>query len=311
MDHSPRAVSARTLVGRGGVEIVFRFLALLLLCPSLVSAQIEVTDDLGHTVRLAAPAERIVSLAPHATEMLFAAGAGDRLVGAVSHSDYPPAARAVPRVGDYNAVDLERIVALRPDLVIAWHSGNGPGLAARLRALGLTVYESEPRQLADIPRALTAFGRLAGTEAIANAAAAEFRARRAALAQRYADRPQVRVFYQIWKQPLMSVNGEHLISHVIRLCGGKNVFANLSTLVPRLSIEAVLARNPEVIVASGMGEERPEWLDDWRAWPALTAVRRGNLFHVPPDLIQRHSPRVLDGAERLCEQLELARQRRP
>lgn len=302
-------LSVRTLAGRG-VELVFCFLALLLLCPSLASAQIKVTDDLGHTVRLPAPAERVVSLAPHATEMLFAAGAGDRLVGAVSHSDYPPAARSVPRVGDYNAVDLERIVALRPDLVIAWHSGNGAGLAARLRTLGLTVYESEPRQLADIPHALTAFGRMAGTDAVADAVAADFRARRAALAERYADRAPVRVFYQIWDRPLMSVNGEHLISHVIQLCGGINVFADLDALVPRLSIEAVLVKDPEAIVASGMGVERPEWLDDWREWQSLTAVRRNNLFYVPPDLIQRHSPRVLDGAERLCKQLDTARQRR-
>jgi iron complex transport system substrate-binding protein len=282
----------------------------LLLCPVLATARIEVTDDLGHAVHLDEPADRIVSLAPHATELLFAAGAGERVVGTVQYSDYPPAARSIPRVGGYDAVDLERIVALQPDLVITWHSGNGPGLAARLRELGLTVYVSEPRRLSDIPHALTAFGRLAGTAAVAAAAAARFRNRTAALAERYAHRPPVRVFYQIWDEPLLSVNGDHLISEIMRLCGGRNVFADLRTLVPRLSVEAVLAANPEAIVASGKGVSRPEWLDRWHAWPSLTAVRRGNLFHVPPDLIQRHSPRVLDGAERLCGQLQIARQRR-
>ncbi len=285
------------------------FLLLLALLPALAPAAIKVTDDLGTTLALEAPAERIVSLAPHATELLFAAGAGERVVGVVHHSDHPPAAADLPKVGGYDAIDMERVVALEPDLVIAWHSGNGAETVERLREIGLTVYASEPRRLEDIPKALEAFGRLAGTHETASAAAGAFDERLAALRQRYGERPPIAVFYQIWKGPLMTVNDHHLIGRVIELCGGHNVFGELRPLIPRLSREAVLAADPEVIIASGMGVERPEWLNDWRDWPALRAVHRGNLFHIPPDLIQRHSPRVLDGAEMLCEQLESVRRR--
>lgn len=273
-------------------------------------AAITVTDDLGRTVTLAKPAARIVSLAPHTTELLFAAGAGERVVGAVAYSDYPPEAKSIPRVGGYSRLDYERILSLSPDLVIAWASGNEEAAIERLRNLGLTVYVSEPRHIADIARALRRFGRLAGTMAAAEAAADMFERRHQALRARYANQPDIGVFYQIWKDPLMTVNGEHLIARVIQLCGGHNVFADLPTLAPTISVESVIAADPEVIVASGMGNERPQWLDDWKQWPSIEAVERDNLYFVPPQLIQRHSPRILDGAERLCRQLHEARQKR-
>ena len=275
------------------------------------SAQIELTDDAGQRVVLAQPAQRIVSLAPHVTEILFAAGAGERVVGVVAYSDYPQAARALPQVGGYTQVDLEAIVGLRPDLVIGWRSGNRDAHLARLQAMGIPVYLNEPRSLDDVARSLEQFGRLAGSEDAAHAAATAFRTRHAALAARYSTRPPVRVFYEAWNRPLMTINGEHLIADVIRLCGGENVFAKLPMLAPTIDVEAVLAASPEAIVASGMGDTRPEWLDDWRRWKTLTAVKRDNLFFVSPELIQRHSPRLLDGAEQLCRHLETARQRRP
>ncbi len=275
-----------------------------------VRADIGVQDDLGQTVTLAQPARRIVSLAPHATEMLFATGAGDYLVGTVAYSDYPEAAKRIPRVGGYTSLDLERIVALRPDLIVAWKSGNAAHQLEKLRALGFVVYVTEPRNIDDVPSNIERLGLLVGTTAAASSAAAAFRARHDALRRRYGGRPLVNVFYQIWDQPLMTVNGEHLISDVLRLCGGHNVFASLSVLAPKIDIEAVLAADPEVIVASGMGEARPEWLDDWRRWQRLKAVRNDNLFFVPPELLQRHTPRILDGAERLCAAFDQARARR-
>lgn len=281
----------------------------LLPLPALAEA-IAVTDDLGREVRLAEPARRIVSLAPHVTELLYAAGAGARVVGAVSYSDYPEAAKALPRVGGYHKVDVEAVVALRPDLVVGWGEGNRPAERERLQAMGIAVFVNDPHSLDDIARSLERIGKLAGTSAIADAAATAFRARHAALKTRYADQTPVRMFYQVWHAPLMTVNGEHLISEVIRLCGGENVFSALPTLTPRIGLESVLAADPQAIVASGMDASRPEWLDDWRRWPQLAAVRDGHLFHIPPDLIQRHSPRVLDGAERLCAQLEAVRQQR-
>ena len=273
-------------------------------------AEIVVTDASGASIKLAAPARRIVSLAPNITELLFAAGAGDRVVGNVDFGNYPPAAKALPKVGGYS-LDLEAIVALNPDLVMGWESGNAPASISRLRAMGLTVHLSESKRIEDIAGELEQIGKLAGTEATAKAAANAFRERYAALATRFSQRPPVTVFYQIWKQPLMTVNGKQIISDVIRLCGGRNVFTNLPALTPNVSVEAVITANPEVIVASGMDDSRPEWLDDWRRWTTLAAVRRDNLYFVPPDVVQRHTPRILDGAEILCAHLETARGKRP
>ena len=285
-------------------------LALACLLPPTGHAQVRVTDDTGATVQLAAPARRIVSLAPHITEVLYAAGAGERIVGTVEYSDYPEAARQLPRVGGYSRLDLEAIAALKPDLVIAWQSGNAAAHVEKLRGLGLPLYVSQPDRVADVARSIEHYGALAGTTATAGPAARAFRERLAALQAQYAGRPPVRIFYQVWRDPLTTINGRQIISDAIRLCGGVNVFADLAGLAPKVSTEAVLSATPEAIVASGMGDERPEWLDDWRRWPQLPAVARGNLFFVPPALIQRHTPRLLEGTELLCRHLELVRNRR-
>ncbi len=268
-------------------------------------------DDSGHEVRLKAPARRIITLAPHATEMLYAAGAGDRLIGTVEYSDYPPAAKKVPRVGSYDRFDLETISALKPDLVIAWETGNPAAPVEKMRALGLTVYASQPNRMEDVAGQLERLGQLAGTEATANAAAAQFRQRLEALRRNNAGKPKIRVFYQIWISPLMTVGGPQIITSAIQLCGGENVFGHLTQMAPVVSVEAVLAADPEAIVATGMGDARPEWLNDWNKWPRMTAVKRGNLFHIHPDLMQRQTPRILDGAEKLCADLDVARSRRP
>jgi iron complex transport system substrate-binding protein len=291
--------------------LIWRMAALSILAVALqAQAEVTVVDDTGAQVRLPAAARRIVSLAPHVTELLFAAGAGARIIGTVDYSDYPPPAKRIARVGGYSQVDLETVVALKPDLVIAWESGNAPAAIAKLRALGVPVFVNQPDRIPDVARSIEQFGRLAGTSMVADPAAAEFRERYASLSTRYANRPKLRVFYEIWKEPLMTINGKQIISDAIRLCGGENVLADLPVLAPKVTVEAVLAANPDVIVASGMGEARPEWLDDWKRWPQLAAAAKGNLFFVPPELIQRHTPRVLDGAERLCKDLEEARGKR-
>jgi len=283
----------------------------LLLCGwlGLVHAGVTVTDDTGAALTLARPAQRIVSLAPHLTELLYAAGAGGQVVAAVEYSNFPEAAKALPRIGSYAAFDLERIAALKPDLAVAWGSGNPPGQVAQLRRLGIPVFISEPQRLEEIAPNLERLGRLAGTDAVAQAAARAFESRRTALAARAAGRREVTVFYEIWNQPLMTVGGSHLISAAMALCGGRNVFAAVTQPAATIGLEAVLRADPEVIVASGMDEARPEWLDDWRRWTQLAAVQRGNLFFVPPDLLQRHTPRILDGAAQLCDALDTARQR--
>lgn len=270
-------------------------------------AGIDVVDDAQRRIVLARPAARIISLAPFITELLFAAGAGDRVVAGVDYSDYPAAAAALPRIGNYEKFDTEKILALKPDLVVAWISGNPRGEVDTLQRLGLTVLRSEPRTLEDVSRTLRLLGRVAGTDAQAMQAASDFDARLQSLQAQAAGTRVVSVFYQVWSQPLITVNGKHLISDVLRRCGGRNVFADLPNLAPRLDTEAVLRANPQVIIASGMREQRPQWLDHWRRWPELEAVRRGNLYFVPPELIQRHTPRILEGMQRLCEQLALAR----
>ncbi|OLL33071.1 cobalamin-binding protein [Burkholderia sp. SRS-W-2-2016] len=284
------------------------------LATSSAHAAITVTDDSGATVTLSAPAQRVISLAPHVTELLYAAGGGPKMVGAVSYSDYPPAALQLPRVGDNKALDLERIVALKPDLIVVWRHGNAQRQLERLRELRVPLFFSEPRRLDDIAVSLTKLGQLLGTSPTADAAASAYRNDIARLRTQYSQRPSVSVFYQVWDKPLMTLNGEHMLSDVIALCGGRNVFAGLQPLVPTVSTEAVLAANPDAIVTAAPGATRPDTplpqLDTWRAWPRLAAVANNNLFAIDGDLLNRPAPRLAQGAQLLCEDLELARSRR-
>jgi iron complex transport system substrate-binding protein len=295
----------------------FRGRAAVLLILSLLSAAytgaaraICVTDDAQRQLCLDQPAKRIVSLSPGATELLFAAGAGDRIVATVSHSDYPEAAQALPRIGKYDRIDLEALVAQEPDLVVGWNSGNPDEQLRRIETLDLALYRSEPRRFTDVASTLIRFGELAGTQERARKAAKAFREQIARLRDRYANADPVRVFYQVWPDPLMTVNNDHLIGRTIRLCGGKNIFGDLDSLTPRVNREAVLERNPEAIVAGGMGETDRSWLEPWRAFDHLKAVQKDNLFFVPPSTIQRPTPRLVQGARRLCRKLEVAREHR-
>ncbi|MBS1129095.1 MAG: Periplasmic binding protein [Proteobacteria bacterium] len=274
-------------------------------------ADLVIKDDIGQEIRLKAPAKRIVALAPHIAESLYAAGAGDRLVGTVEYSDYPPEAKKVPRVGGYSRVDLEAIAALKPDLVLAWESGNNMPQVDKLKGLGLTVYVSQPNKIENVADQLVRLGQLAGTEPAANAAAERFRKRLDSLRAANVGKPKVRVFYQIWKTPLMTVGGPQIISDAIKLCGGDNIFGHLAKMAPTVSVEAVLEADPEAIIATGMGDAKPEWLHDWDKWTRMTAVKRDNLFHINPDIMQRHTPRILDGTEKLCAHLDVARPHRP
>jgi iron complex transport system substrate-binding protein len=272
------------------------------------AAPLAVTDDRGKTIELSAPAKRIIALAPSITELMFAAGAGDTLVGVVRFSDYPPPAKSITSVGDASRVDLERIVALQPDLVVAWKSGNQTADIERLEQLGQQVYVMEPEKLEDIPRLLRTIGTLADREMAANAAAERYEHKVGELQQRYAARPPVRVFYEIWHAPLMTVNGDHMISAVIRLCGGINVFDDVPVLTPVVSLESVIAARPQVVVGGGSATTAAEFAAQWqqaaRPYAALAGL---HAVYVEPDLIQRQTPRILEGARVICEQLENVR----
>lgn len=280
---------------------------LITACQSLGAQPVEVIDDVGRKVTLAQPAQRIVALAPHIVEVVYAVGSGEKLVGAVNYSDFPESAKLLPRVGTYKAFSAEAILRLNPDLILAWHSGNGPQRIAPIEALGIPVYFSEPRTLEDIGSAMEKIGVLSGASHYRQARQ-EFQTTLDTLTEQYSQQQPVSVFYQVWNKPLQTLNGGHLISDVIRLCGGRNVFEDAKILAPQVSVESILRLNPQVIIASGMGEARPEWLDEWQRWPMLQAVKHQQLKFIPPDLIQRHTPRVLQGAQMMCEHLQAARQ---
>ena len=281
-----------------------------MMIPSSVFADITVRDDAGRAVTLHTPAHRIVSLAPHITELLYAAGAGNDIVGAVDFSDYPDAAKRIPRVGGGAGIDIEAVVAMRPDLVVAWQSGNPSWQVGRLRKLGLPVFVTEPRRIDDVADLLVRLGKLSGTETDAAKSASAFLRHEEELRDRFSGRPTISVFYQVLDNSLLTVNGSQIISDVIRLCGGKNVFGDLPGLTPHVDIESVLQKNPEVILASGYEPLWAGWRDEWLSWPMLFAVRRGNLFLISADFISRPTPRILLGAEQVCASLDQARAKR-
>jgi iron complex transport system substrate-binding protein len=250
------------------------------------------------------PAHRIVTLAPHLAELVFAAGAGDRLAGTVAYTNYPQDAAALPRIGDAFRLDLEALAALAPDLVLAWKGGNPDSMLEQLALHGYRVVALAPERLDQIGEQLEEIGRLAGTPEPARAAAARFRAELEALRREQAGKPELRVFYQVSWRPLYTVGGRQLISEVIGLCGGRNLFAELGELAPAVGMEAVIARDPEVILTADT--QRAE-LEDWRRWPGIAAVARGHLYTVDGDLVVRASPRILDGIRQVCAALDAAR----
>jgi len=253
------------------------------------------------------PATRIVSLAPHLTELAFSAGAGERIVATVDYSDHPPQARQIPRIGDAFRVDLERLISLRPDEVLVWASGTPVQTIERIRALHLPVVTFETYRLEDVSSAVRSIGRLAGTSAIAEPAAAAFDNEMRTLREQYRARPRVSVFMQINDRPLYTVNGRHIISEIIELCGGRNVFAGLDELAPAIGIEAVIAANPQVIIATS--DTVPDAVASWSKWRHIDAVRSGNVYTLPSDDIARATLRLTDGAREMCRTLDTARQR--
>ncbi|MES2151056.1 MAG: cobalamin-binding protein [Pseudomonadota bacterium] len=284
-------------------------IAALIAMPAAQGA-VSVFDDAGKRVTLARPARRVISMAPHITELLFAAGGGERIVGAMSFSDYPEAAKRIPLVGNNANIDLERVIALKPDLLVVWQSGNTARQLEQLSQLGVPIFFSEPHRLDEVATSLTRLGQLLGTEASANAAAASYRAHIAALAVRYSARPPVRVFYQIWDKPLYTLNGQHIVSDALRLCGAENIFGALKVVAPAVSVEAVLQENPEVILGGDQHDLADAGLNIWKPYKGLLAVQRGNLYTLGGELLTRAGPRMAEGAAGLCEKLEQARQRR-
>jgi iron complex transport system substrate-binding protein len=271
--------------------------------PTAAWAQVSVNDDAGHVVNLKAPATRIVTLAPFLTELVYAAGAGEQLAAVSSYSDFPTEAKLKPVIGDASAIDMERLIALKPDMVIAWKSGGHPADTERLIQYGIAVLTVEAASLKDIPRLLRTFGKLAGTAIKAEVAAKNFEQRLLALRQRYAANPTQKVFFEIWHSPLITISGKHFISEAMGICNGKNIFADVNTLVPTVGLESIYAANPQIIISStSAGNDNA--MQPWLRHRKLFAVKNKNIFALDPDLIQRQTPRLLDGVEQMCQLLQ-------
>ncbi|KFC64759.1 cobalamin-binding protein [Massilia sp. LC238] len=281
-------------------------LATALLAPAV--GAVTVHDDAGNAVTLDKPAMRVISMAPHVTETLFAAGGGSRIVGAVNYSDYPEAAKSIPRIGSNREIDMERVISMKPDLIVAWMHNNSERQIEMVRKLGVPVFLSDPQKLEGIPDNVARLGQLMGTQAVADPAAAELRRQLASLRSRYAGRPTVRTFYQVWDKPLYTLSGRHIITDALRLCGGENIFDKLTVTAPIVSIESVLQADPEAVF--GTAEKNYGGVNLWKPYASLTATRKDNLFTVDGNLLNRAGPRMIAGTAVLCEKLELARQRR-
>ena len=284
-----------------------RLFLLLLFFSWSAAGSIVVVDDNGQEVRLKQPTERIVSLAPNITEVLFHIGAGEQIVGADEYSNYPEAAKQITRVNNHAAANYELILSLQPDLVIAWQSGNGDKIIKPLRKLGIPVFVVETRKMEAIPHLFRRFGQLTGQGEIAELRAEEFSQRLKTLRAAQTGKPMIRTFYQIWDEPLITLNGKHMISDVIALCGGQNIFAGAAPLVPYVNIESVVAADPQMIVAGGSQEAQPSWYSSWQQWQGISAVVNQQIYLIPSDLMQRHSERLLQGAEMMCDYMDRAR----
>ena len=272
-----------------------------------VFAEVAVVDDAGQEVALTSPAMRVVSLAPNITEILFFIGAGEQMVGAVEYSDFPPAARDLPVIGSHNRFDVEQILSLKPDLIVGWLSGNSLEDLEGLKRLGLPVFISEPSTVEGFVSLMERLGALTGHQAQSLSQASAFRASFNASRETYSTRRQVSVFYQVWEQPIYTLNGDHVISQLISLCGGRNIFSDLKQLAPVVSLESVLARDPEVIVGGGIFGQTPPWAERWQSWPTVRAVRNRHIYAVDSDHIARMGPRLAEGVEALCLVIDKAR----
>lgn len=274
-------------------------------------ARVTVTDDFGRRVTVRYPPKRIVSLAPGATEMLLAAGAGHQLAATIQYSGQPASERGLPKIGTADAIDMERLIAARPDVVVVWPGGNNPAEIATIERLGIPVYRQQADTLEGIGASLRRLGRLTGTSRVADREAARLEARLASLRRRYAgvSRPTT-VLLEVWNRPLYTVGGKELMSDALRVCGARNIFADLPQRAPAIGIGAVLARNPDMIIAVAPPGRGASWLARWRRFPFLRAVRRGWLLAFEDQRLSGLGPGVIGATAVLCRKIVALKSRR-
>jgi len=253
-------------------------------------------------------ATRVVTLAPHLAEMMFEVGAGELLVGVSAWSDYPRAVLDLPEVGDAFSVDQEQLRLLEPDLLLVWESGMPAHTVDELRSGGYRVEVIRTQGLDDVGKAMLRIGELTGHEQEAVDAVTRFEREINDLRSTYRDAEPIRAFFQVSARPLYTINADHFISEVIATCGGRNVFADLNELAPTVTVEAVIERDPEVLLAgTNAGDDA---FDVWDRWPDLAANRLGNRYLLPDESIGRATPRLAAAGRATCLALDQARDHR-
>jgi len=290
--------------------VKFSFL-LIFISTSLCFASdktISVRDALNNRLSFDAPVTRIISLSPHITELLFLAGAGEKVIGTVEFSDYPDAAKKIPIIGNFNQFDLEKILALKPQLIVVWASGTPARTVSKLQSLGFSLFFSEPRRINQIFYETIQLAKLTDTLEEAKKNVKPYEELYERLLAGYANQKRIRVFYQLWDSPLKTVNKDHIIDEIIQLCGGENIFSDLSNLIPQLDKEVVINKNPFVIIRPDVKRNSTSWQQSWKNFPFLDVVKRNHFYSIPWDLISRQTPRILFAAEELCEYFQFVRQ---
>lgn len=313
-----RRVWSRRRVRIPGAAVIAIAAAFAMAVASFDAVALAAIDDAGRSVVLERPPERVVTLAPSLTELVFAAGGGTTLVGVSALSDFPAESRNVARIGDAGRIDVERVLALRPDLVLVWQRGNLGRELEQLERAGVRLFQLQPQRLDDVARAIERLGTLLGHQAEASLRAVALRAELARLRDAHAVAAPVTVFYQVWQQPLMTVNGQQIINDILGVCGGRNVFAGLAPLVPIISTESVVAADPEAILTASEQTGPAAWQRDpastnfalWRRHARMVAVRRGWLYTLNGDAISRQGPRIVDGTAAVCAVLDQVRRER-
>ena len=273
---------------------------LLLLLPGSACA-LTLVDQTGRTLALAAPPRRIVSLVPSVTEVLYAIGAQDSLAGVTDFCDYPPEAKRKPRVGGMLSPNLETLVTLKPDLVVATRSGNTEETFDQLKRLGMPVYLVDPMTVSDVLRLVSDLGELTGHRERAADVNKDLERRISAVRDRVAGRPLPRVLYVLWPDPLIVPGKGALVSELIALAGGASVTADQGRGYPRMSLEAAVGRAPEVIILARHGSTvGPSAREQWQRLESMPAVNNGRLYTADGDLMHRYGPRVVVGLELLA-----------
>jgi len=268
---------------------------------------IQIKDDAGNIITLDKPATRVIGLAPHVIENLYSAGAGKQLIAGSDYADFPEAASKLPKVSGYNTFNLEMIASLEPDLVVAWQSGTPDHVVSKIKQLGIPVYLDEPSTMEHIADSVRRLGKLTGNEGVANKAADTHLDKIQTLRDTHSGKTPLKVFYQVWSDPIYTINGKQMISDVIALCGGVNIFASEKIKAPIVSLEAIIDRDPDVIMTGSKTQTASQALSDWYKWSKVSAVKGENLFVVNPDVVSRHTMRIIQGAEEVCEKLDIAR----